>query len=1832
MPSKRQTTLKESLKQEKSSDESEVEVEKKSKRKSTNTSQDRPAKKAKKVEEKEYTLKQAQEILDHFTTSITGARHGEVLTSLSKCNKDVLLRIHNGSVPLQSKDIDCLRQHPSVWKQYILKLNTIDFFRAMSEEERERWISDNETRDEVYIGDDNRDHPLSGQVRVEILRTGTSDLVHRVSEESAEIIATSTEPDGTPKLWKPQEICDMIPRNPGSNAKRHTLFFLRHYWRVTTSHRIIHRDDAKSLPDDTLWMDVTSGQCKKGPAEVPNDRDLLVVPQALWPGGKLKKGGKAKDISSEDKRDVVFIVSRLAASTRDDHDEIMKRLCREDEQVEEHINSLRKILEKFTCGELKSLLQKLIRFGAREVDLQREGHPGNVPTSVVLLVTFSTLLEHPGALVPDLQRFVGGVESATKRLALSCAFEDASIDEEHYPLLVSLFAAALLSQRVRSWRPDVKLVEKWMKVALLGHQSERAVKFDSTHGASLEPYAVIRCIGSPLKICSAILDEIKSFEGDIGMVRNIASKGVQLCPPGGHRPTQMPISHLIDQHCSPSVALYYDPEVVEDISKKEKVKTSAVFAPLFKKLFGQVTGVNFRRNSREDSGEFEEKSFVLATRRAQKRFWDSNRPEKVEPVPIEEENCEKFRVKLDDSWLAGLVGGIELPGRPTAIGTLRPGDVTQIVAVRKPSRDMSEPIISSQREAEAIEQMKKILRTEGLAMNQAIPPDDSLKNMRLFTCEDEEEEYDGAGQYYRLKDSRGNFRTWEEACTLDVRVPYLPTYDVITRHPLDIGVTPSQGMMERAELQLDDLITDMMSREGGESVIRRLLTYVDTFGRRVQWARIGRSGAGLEESVVLQDVRSFRLACTISHLFPSALYYSRGQANQPGFVVDCPPLLWRVCKRIKGKLEENSERDRSVEFPELKDKRKYTPWSHQLSTSSDMWTQYKRGKRGIFLVLPPGLGKTFIVLSFIQQMQKEEGLPDYIIFSTPQSAMNSVINEITSFNLKVNVVLPVSKAESDLSKLPGVRISSKSPLLRKGMVNLIEHDHLRRCEEELISVSSDSIFIMDEVHKAMNDTKRSSVALQATLLSRFFVALTGTPVVDDNIYKLARWLRQIVDFEVNSKNFWAAAAELITRSTSTGIRVELHVEELEMPEEKEREYKKLMPVSLGGHNQNASSGDLRRAVMTCYDVITTTMVERVRELLREGEKGVFLVARDAQHQTEMSERLQKSERQGGAGLKSKDIFLIENRQSIFITQEEVDHKRLPAYKVVITTVRKCEGYTVTYFNWMITSVYPSNQSQRTQLMGRLNRLSQKSPVIHVETLHTGVLSIILKNHQNAKSLELALADLAECRLENAPQNPAPSILPPLLIHASNLVCGSKDIFAVVGTVVIRTAPGNVITNVCGAVGPQIGLHTIGMWQGIHSENFPGSVRSAPFFPLQSRMISDPADEPNTNMQRLLLLCALTWFSVNGKSLITYTYVDDLCSGAVQYAVIDRSDCTLRPDGLYYKTEVDFDVTVATTSIFSDASCEEDQMVASTTVSLNECLEQSNGYFKYQWQEFVEPEPTHSDSLYERYTTPMGSTCQHGWYQTSINYGQAVSNPYFDPCKSGCVLQIDQYIHQGCGSGPYSTGEAIQTTSSSSIESSTTSSTESSTTYSTESSTTSSTESSTNSSTESTSSSSTESTSSSSTESTTASSSESTSSSSESTSTTSQGISAETTDNGGDSTTTEDDLTTYTSISITQSGAKSSATNSQSTAADGKTETADATNIIAGESTRATVTETEVASNAGTNTTQGSSENATETNGGVDGFEFGASSTTAPSSATQRTVGFLFAPLLVALFI
>ena len=207
-------------------------------------------------------------------------------------------------------------------------------------------------------------------------------------------------------------------------------------------------------------------------------------------------------------------------------------------------------------------------------------------------------------------------------------------------------------------------------------------------------------------------------------------------------------------------------------------------------------------------------------------------------------------------------------------------------------------------------------------------------------------------------------------------------------------------------------------------------------------------------------------------------------------------------------------------------------------------------------------------------------------------------------------------------------------------------------------------------------------------------------LIDEKIYKLINWLEQIVDFEINTNNFLVAVNTMISKKVETGIKTQYTNILAEFNYSEFKKYQQLVGPTLGGLNNSRT--DVNGAIDLCIEAATRRLVDETLQILENSSKGIFVVANNNKHQGILRDKFVES------GVAEEDIFLVGVMGSIKLTDQSVQKGETPDYKIVITTKTRSLGYTLTRFDRMISCVYPSNNADREQLEGRINRLGQKS--------------------------------------------------------------------------------------------------------------------------------------------------------------------------------------------------------------------------------------------------------------------------------------------------------------------------------------------------------------------------------------------------------------------------------------------------------------------------------------------------------------------------------------------
>lgn len=958
-------------------------------------------------------------------------------------------------------------------------------------------------------------------------------------------------------------------------------------------------------------------------------------------------------------------------------------------------------------GVYKSLLQKIVRFQPQVVRVRGT----DVDARVALLYCVYKVVFGPAQYLPALHRSVQGPENVAKRLAV-IAFEDSdpTVVEDELP---GLLGAALLSQLEPTWFPSTPFIASWCKVALALLEAKRAVEYETYTSYPVAEWSA----RSPFAACAFLLRRIGSFEGDMRMVEYQAKHRDHLrFVSVSTRPSTMPYpDHGLDQHVKPSMVYLLPDECDYSPSR-------TAFGGRTKFMFEKVTGVNPRRH-RVDS-MFEELQAVKAVRAAQCQYQRLWAPPALRP---RSDNVVHHVFVLSDEVLAGGIGAWSIgtfKGVPMS-ASLDPFDVRRIVCTptakqRGVKVDQIQHAFDRNVQEKAHVAAETILKKGNLRFDKI-----NAGNLPIRVH----------GWLVRRGDDGFSLRPSATAAWVpwDELKRWEKAYPVTTALPVEGLDRPYDGMASMDSIEAHCATVEPRT-------LQRALTYLNHFNPGFKMAVVGRDGGTAlgSEPVDQRDSHVFKLFLQLSRLAPYALR----PALPFEFKVENPWLL----QQVRGVMEKVLRRPASSAWTgyALYDREGRDLFDFQEESISRLMAEFRSNRRRHFMRLPVGMGKTLITLTYLARRGLED--VDFIVYTMPRSAFHSVLGEMVSMGFRVAVYTNYQRSKAkaavddayrsigegttwdwtDTRLRPTVHNFPKKgqpmPPFYKGTIIVVEHDGLQKYKEALLRIIGQSVFVIDEVHKCLLHSLRSGAALTLSRVARETVAFTGTPILNKNgATLLIRWLEGNVRFRVTEKNFVVATNAMISYSPPPRVKEEVIEMPFNLTEAEQREY-----------NEFQEDKDLQQMVRVCHRATLRKMVEVVEGYRIAGEK-VFLVAKNAQAQTELAVRLRgvlpRSDRiaclKMGTTPLPTDVDAVD---SIDLTDQKVQEGKVVDYDVVITRERYNAGYNLTRMAVMVSGVYFGNEADREQVRGRIHRLSQNNPVVRYVYVHTGVLSAIRQDY------------------------------------------------------------------------------------------------------------------------------------------------------------------------------------------------------------------------------------------------------------------------------------------------------------------------------------------------------------------------------------------------------------------------------------------------------------------------------------------------------------------------
>lgn len=1180
-----------------------------------------------------------------LTINFTGVRDGEVVC---------------GTNPNQSKGVEMRVRHDRLYHplekaaEHLIrdKFNHLAFFRAMSYEERVAWIDANV----ATYGARNKENHLSDDVNeglcVKFIRIECRHWSDRLGQDEIEKLmkGNPADPDG---YWPIKEIYESLrPKDKTTKATHHNLIFRPENWQVKSTGGDTQYNGAVVIRHDSVCYDNTR---------------VLTLPYGTSFQFKTTNSGET----------IALLYDKPLAPTR--MSDLMPLIaeCLSKEEYQQ-CDAIAQLMSQFTPSAYKSLMQKIIRTRCCGVS-----HDNVVYSArAFLLMTLARLALHAGAFNPNTQRFISGFESATKRLAVIIQ-EDSCVANQHD--LTRLLIDALIKKNDLSWMPPLQHFTHFFRVALEALDSWHYLEYTTHKDFGHDKLGQVDVINYVL------LKEIGSMPGDIAFFSDIAKHGAVIKTCTSPMIWVMPLIHCIDQHCNTSIAHFMP------YADKQQ-QTSHPFENLFSQIWYDLSSYNGRKGSALATSQF-----IESVRFAQECIFQQKYSvscSELTPADMPEE--QEFMYRIDTTWLAGLIGPIEVELRNNvrAIVVLRVDNIDEMIVIRKPTcrGASSSSDLTMQQKEHAISLAKELLQ-EGVALKH-IPAtlQSQFAGARVLLDDD----------YHIMVN--GEKKLWSDATEIKQKLTLydpgmIDDYKQWCRAAA-ASFKNGDGYVARDAVSKLETILSRYS----QNVLKRLYMYMSNYRPVIKLYDISRDGSSVKLDVSYDDIAVNHLLCAICVLFPHTLALVKD-----GFQVK-NALLWSIRDLVKKQIVHVPH----VRGWKIEQCERPAMMSHQEDSLKEMTKKNEAGKRGHAIFIDVGLGKTRISMEFLAWLVAHDKMPRFAVYTAPPAAIINAEKEFAAFGI------PFCRMVTRENKL------QKDHLLQEYKINILEHDQMRRTEiySQLKASARDMLFIVDEFHMTTAcNTIRSSIALEISRLSYDFIAMTGTLIRNESVAELIPWLEQIVDFYVNHHNYLVAFGALISRKANTGVIVNMSRDEAPFEKQEQEDYYAMIPPKLGG--SSASKMNFQKVIHLCYMAMTRRMILTIVEQVERGEI-VFVLTHNIAHQEEIKQALIER-----LVVAEHEIFLINAQQSLTLKPEDTT-----PIKVILTTLKHTMGYTLTKCRVSITGVYPSNQATRTQFEGRTNRLGQLSPSVEIITIHCGLLSYMLACYARAKSYADALKEFA----------------------------------------------------------------------------------------------------------------------------------------------------------------------------------------------------------------------------------------------------------------------------------------------------------------------------------------------------------------------------------------------------------------------------------------------------------------------------------------------------------
>jgi hypothetical protein len=366
--------------------------------------------------------------------------------------------------------------------------------------------------------------------------------------------------------------------------------------------------------------------------------------------------------------------------------------------------------------------------------------------------------------------------------------------------------------------------------------------------------------------------------------------------------------------------------------------------------------------------------------------------------------------------------------------------------------------------------------------------------------------------------------------------------------------------------------------------------------------------------------------------------------------------------------------------------------------------------------LPPGAGKTLIIIKYIRWCLANKRMTKYLLWSTVPVAIP-------------NLQLQCARAGISTRMVP------RNGELEPGIINIVKNSDLYTITDAATRVGPNLTYIPDEFHTCVSKgTMRARACINICKNSARNIPISGTVFKNSNSPgELVTFLSLCVRFQISPENYLVAVGLMISfrvpsRSVIRRTHKEIH---LLQGEDDNRAMERAM---ISDAIKSVSEEEV--GAIICVESLGRAQLV-VEDLTRQGIRAVSQTS-----QRPLNYGPQSFPDPRGPGLVASGAIVGGDASEDDPTGPNPS-LRLPQVIVIPIKDGFVTGYDMNRYRLMLIAVVPSNEATREQLAGRIDRANNNSRFIQYVTYYTPGRKAMHDRHETDRAMAEALRDSQE---------------------------------------------------------------------------------------------------------------------------------------------------------------------------------------------------------------------------------------------------------------------------------------------------------------------------------------------------------------------------------------------------------------------------------------------------------------------------------------------------------